>query len=128
MALSIQQRSLAEAKNSGLTDHEACRSAGYKGASDRASCNQVARMMQNSLFVTYLNELRSKSTSSSVKTSLEVKEGLSRMMDTAEANNDFSAYVQLANRLSKMSGWDNAEKLEVSTVGSVLEMIRSKHS
>ncbi len=107
--LNDKQRAIAEGLACGLSEQEAVAAAGYKSKGN-AACNQVARMMRNDEFSAYLAGLRKDSRSESVLTAHEVKEGLSRLLASAEANEDYSGYTQLANRLAKMDGHDEPER------------------
>jgi len=124
--LSEKQKILAEGKAQGMTDLEACKAAGYTAKTHKSASNQVSRMRENEEFCEYLEELRERATNNAVKSAQEVKEQLSGLMDLAAANEDFSGYTQLANRLAKMSGHDEPEKKEVSLVDSFFDQVKSK--
>lgn len=66
-------------------------------------------------------EIYTKSRTDTIKTAVEVKEGISRLLDKAEKAEDYGGYTQLANRLAKMEGHDAVEKKELSVnTGGVL--------
>ncbi len=111
--LSEKQRLLAEAKARGLTDLEACKAAGYTAKTHKSASNQVTRMRENEGFRAYLSSLMEESTTNAVKSAQDVKEQLSGLMDLAAANEDFSGYTQMANRLAKMSGHDEPERQKI---------------
>lgn len=110
--LSTQQQRFAELVVSGRPAGRAYEEAGYSARGDSADVS-ASKLLRNPKVEEYVAELRGRSRSASVKTAQEVKEGLSRLMDMAELDVDYNGYVQLANRLAKMEGFDEPEKIEL---------------
>jgi len=121
--LSVQQERFCEFVVQGMPGGRAYEAAGYKVKGDSADA-KAARLVGNGRVKDKIDELRAKTTSKVVKTATEVKEALTRLMDLAERDGDYSGFTQLSNRLAKMEGHDEPEKVQISTVGSVLEMMR----
>lgn len=110
--LSSRQKSFAELVVSGRPVGRAYEEAGYKarGASADAASSKLLRKKE---VVKYMENLREITRSERVKTALEVKEGLSRLLNEAEGERDYAGYVSLAARLAKMEGFDEPEKHEL---------------
>ena len=121
--LNAMQEKFCQLVTEGMPAYQAYSKAGYKAKGAAARSNS-SNLVTNQNIVDRLEELRAKSASNSVKTAQEVKEGLSRLMDSAEKEGDYSGFTQLSNRLAKMEGHDEPDKVQISTVGSVLEMMR----
>ena len=109
--LSEQQRRFAEGRAQGMTGEDAVKHAGYKsrGKSARVQC---AQLLAKHSVTDLIEELRSESRAGAVKTAQEVKEDLSELLDSAKGKEDYSGFTQLANRLAKMDGHDEAEKID----------------
>ena len=90
------------------------------GYSPRSAAQTVHRMIQKPSAQADLEDLRTKSRTDTIKTAVEVKEGISRLLDKAEKAEDYGGYTQLANRLAKMEGHDAVEKIEVGVQGRVM--------
>ena len=111
--LSEQQKIFAEAKAEGKTGEEAVERAGYKSRG-KAARVQATRLLANDNVSELIAKLREQSRSKAVKTAQDVKEGLSRLMDKAEAEEDHTGFVALANRLAKMEGHYEPERHQIS--------------
>lgn len=94
-----------------MTGEEAVEHAGYKSRG-KAARVQYARLIANDSIAEMIEELRSESRTGAVKTAQEVKEDLSELLDSAKDKEDYSGFTQLANRLAKMDGHDEAEKVD----------------
>ena len=116
--LTEQQKKFAEGKAQGMTGPEAVAHAGYL-SKGKAARNQASRMMANDGVASLVNELREESRSKAVKSAQEVKEGLSRLLDRAERENDFTGFVSLAGRLAKMEGHDEPERQSLEFVVNI---------
>jgi len=109
MKITQQRQLFAEGRAQGMTGEEAVAHAGYKSRG-KAARVQSARLLANDSIIELIDQLRAESRSESVLTAQQVKEGLSRLLNSAEANEDYSGYTQLANRLAKMDGHDEPER------------------
>ncbi len=107
--LSPTQRKFAEIYASGRPAGRAYEEAGYNSKGNVAEA-AATRLLRNVKVKELVEELRAESRSGAVKTATEVKEGLSRLLDTAEEKEDYTGFTQLANRLAKMEGHDEPEK------------------
>jgi phage terminase small subunit len=107
----------AEAIAKGMTGEDALKASGYKscGASAR---NQATRMMTNDDISAEIARLRKISRNSNILSAAEIKEGLSRMMKSAEVDKNFAGYSSLADKLCKMEGYYEPEKLEHKIVSA----------
>ncbi|WP_018970363.1 hypothetical protein [Rubritalea marina] len=110
MKLLHRQRLLAQAKLEGLNDWEACLKAGYKPSTHQSACNQVAKLMKNPEFTTYLESLHKAAESVAVKTALDIKQDLSELMNDAKSEKDYRNYVAMAARLCKLCNYDEEPK------------------
>lgn len=123
-----RQRRFADLVFQGRPAGRAYEEAGYDskgGAAD--SC--ATKLLRNAQIVEYIDSLRKKSTSGTVKTAQDVKEGLSRLMDRAEADEDHTGFVALANRLAKMDGHDQPDKVQHSVEENTLkDLIRGQRN
>lgn len=113
MALSAQQKRFAELFAGGMPAGRAYEKAGYASKGDVADVC-ASQLLRRPKVAAFLEELRAESRSNAVMTATEVKEGLSRLMKRAEGEGDHTGFTALANRLAKMEGFDEPDKLQVT--------------
>jgi len=101
-------RGLAE----GMTAYDACKFAGYKVKTQTDAVRRVAKAKQDPMFVLEMQGKAESFERGTIATADDLKRGLTRMLDVAEADGNVKDYCAAAAQLSKMCGYD--QPLEVN--------------
>ncbi len=140
-SLNDKQRKLAQALAKGMTQHDACKAAGYSPNSVQAAGVQVCRMMENVAFVEYLESIREKAKNKTVADLQEILEfhtgGIRTPIGEVDRESPYcseevesqgsykvkkTSAIEHAKELSRLLGFYAPEKVE-TTVNDLRDII-----
>lgn len=121
--LSNQQIVFCQHVVNGIPAGRAYEKAGYRATGNSADA-AASRLLRKDKVILLIESMRIESKSEAVKTAQEVKEGISRLLDSAESQEDYTGFVSLATRLAKMDGHDEPERMKMEfevNIGGAIE-------
>jgi len=107
-----KQRDLARYLAEGMTPFVACEMAGYKVKTQTAAESKVEKYKADPMFVLEMQGKVESFERGEIATADDIKRGLTRMLDVAEADGNVRDYCAAAAQLSKMCGYD--QPLEIN--------------
>jgi phage terminase small subunit len=114
VAMNPRQTKFAKLYLSGIPAGRAYEQAGYEMTGDAADM-AGSRLIRNDKVRDYITTMSKKTEAKTVKTVLERKEMLSRIMDKCEYGENFTDAIRASSELCKMDGGYEPERQEIST-------------